>query len=532
MENSDVRSVNNEAGPVPVFKRSKLAAAIGIAGVMLVAGMSGGAFAAPGGTPGKPDSGGMAPPDYGDLIIIKRFDNGVPDLDENDCWQPIASDSELCSLTAGSIVPVAPDTCAVLQPTCTEEVDFGRINEARSPDSVFQQQLDDAVIKLATADCRALDPAGRLVAKTDVGDIVDASTIDSPLQNLAMYRQLVINGTLGTPFPGDDEPLIAAARALGAASDKSGGVNVDMVAYLNWIMGVVDAVPESRTICQDRKQEVKGVIQMVEECFLDYGSFPVYNRALNFAGLPNPPYIPEDVPIAGWFEYLTTQDAGQTFFIDQGPIDATVFQGGYSGANIGGFAQAADDARAVIDFMHSNPVPEAYETKMPTCADSGTPPSGDPRYDVYISDVSGLQVPVQIVDGSEGREFSVTVANSGPDAASGTVTVTAEAANGVPIAGSPWTFEFSVVAGASQGFTEFFTINLGERTTIDWTATVTAEFDFPVTNNTVTAVSTVKVTGSGGGSGGGQPPGAGGPPNAGGQPPAGSGSAGNAKGKP
>ena len=37
---------------------------------------------------------------------------------------------------------------------------------------------------------------------------------------------------------------------------------------------------------------------------------------------------------------------------------------------------------------------------------------------------------MQMVDGSEDREFIVTVANAGPDAATGTVTVTADAADG------------------------------------------------------------------------------------------------------
>ena len=502
---------------IPVSKRNKLAVAIGVTGMMIFTVISGSAFAAKGGTPGKPGDG-MAPPDFGDLIIIKRYlDNGVPELDANDCWQPIASESELCPLPAGTTVPVDPDTCAVLEPTCTQEVEFGRINEARSPDSVFEAQLEDAVVKLATADCRSLDPAGRLVAKTDVADgdevTVLSSTIDSPLQNLAMYRQLMLTGSLGTPFPGDDQPLVAAARALGASADKSGGINVDMVVYLNQIMGLVDAAPAADKVCQDRKQEVKGVVQLVEECFLKYDAFLEYNRQSNFGSLPNPPYIPEVAPQLGWFEFLTTDDGGSTFYIKSDLIADTVFAGPYSGGNIGGFAQAADDARAVINYMHSNPVPEAFEAALPIC---GTPPGGgDPVFDVSISDVSGLQVPKQIVDGSEGREFTVTVANAGPDAAIGTVEVTAVAANGGEIEGSPWSFEFTLVAGASRGFTEYFTINLGERTTIEWTAvasTIPPEGDLNPGNNTVTAVSNVKVTGSGGGSGGGQPPGAGGNP--------------------
>ena len=107
---------------------------------------------------------------------------------------------------------------------------------------------------------------------------------------------------------------------------------------------------------------------------------------------------------------------------------------GFTDGNIGGFAQAADDTRAVIDFMHTNPV--SVDFVSPVACYVCPPPSGqDPpigAYDVSISEESGLQVPKQMVDGSEGREFVVTVANASgsADAASGTVTVTATADNG------------------------------------------------------------------------------------------------------
>ena len=103
-----------------------------------------------------------------------------------------------------------------------------------------------------------------------------------------------------------------------------------------------------------------------------------------------------------------------------------------------------------------------------------------------------------MVDGTEGREFTVAVANAGPDAASGTVTVTAVAANGVAIVGSPWTFVFdNLAAGASESFVQLFTINLGAKTTIAWTATAAAPDDVLLSNNTVTATTSVKVTGGG-----------------------------------
>ncbi len=511
--------------------------------------------AAPGGAPGAP--GGRGPgggseevPDYGDLILLDRWDNGVPipspavdvpDPETGDvvagglCWQPV-SDVPLeecpeCATWDGPTddrvvlpeeitvvdgwwkVPVDQYTCAVegAFATYTQEVDFGRINEARSPATVFESQLDDVVVKLATADSTSLDPAGRMVASTcGLDGESTTSTVDSPLQNLAVYRQLMLTGTIGVDLPQGAAVLDTAARGLGAASDKGGAVGVDLVAYLNQVMGLDVAPTILPKLSQTYREEVQGEIQLVEKYFLDYGAYGYgYDRGSNFSGvdgaggLPLPAYIPADAPAAGTFEYLSLVQGTDPpqFEIVRGPIIGAVFpdEPVFAAGGIGGFAQAADDARAVIDFMHNWPIPQAdvYGTPVPCI-----PAPELTTYDVLISDVSGLQVPKQMVDGSEGREFVVTVANAGPDAASGTVTVTATARNGVPIAGSPWTFDFvDLVAGASKGFTQYFAIDLGERTTIDWEAVAAAEFDVNLANNVVTATTSVKVTGGGGGGG-------------------------------
>jgi uncharacterized repeat protein (TIGR01451 family) len=282
-----------------------------------------------------------------------------------------------------------------------------------------------------------------------------------------------------------------------------------MVVYLNQIMGLTDVSTSTilPKISEAYREEVQGTIQLVEKRFLDYGQLPGevaygYDRGTNFGALPSPAYIPADDPLTpeiespqdGWFEYLTASGDGG-FEIVQGPILGAVFGDSVAANNIAGFAQAADDTRAVIEFMHTNAVPVGYETPV-TCTYDET----GLFYDVSISDVSGLAVPKQMVDGSEGREFTVTVANAGPDPASGTVTVTAVARNGTVIVGSPWTFTFTeLTKGASESFTQLFTINLGARTTIDWTAVAYAEYDVNLSNNTVTATTSVKVTGGGGG---------------------------------
>jgi hypothetical protein len=492
------------------------------------AGLIGSANAAPGGIPGPPDGGGGAAPDFGDLIILLRDTSGVPIpsaatlvedpetgelVDGGLCWQPIAfnvDDTALCptdcqvTTTTPATVLVDQYNCGVATGCsgCTQEVDFGRINEARSPDEVFDSQLEDVVVSLATADCRTLDPAGRIVASNVDDTTLDnlAKTIDSPLQNLAIYRELILTGTIGAPLPEGAGILDTAARGLGAASDKAGDVNVDLVAYLNQIMGLSD--PLTTTIldpklCETYREEVQGVIQLVEKCFLDYSGYS-YNRSENFTALPAPPYIDDplgDDDMPGWFEYLTVLDATvPSFTIAYGPILDAVFPDTpfvqFEGNNIGGFAQASDDARAVIEFMHTNQVPVDFETPVPCVA------SGDIFYDLSISEQSGLQVPKNYVNGGE-REFFVNVANLGPDTANGTVTVVAT--NGETL--GSWTFSFTdLLAGQTASFTQLFTISTSSDT-INWTATVVA--DPPGTdpnpgNNSVTATSTVKAAGGGG----------------------------------
>lgn len=489
--------------------------------------------------------------DYGDLIILYRDVDGVPIpspevkvedpetglmVDGGLCWQPIAfnvDDELLCppdcvvdSVPSGTaVVDVNQYNCGVTTgcANCTQEVDFGRINEVRTPASVFEDQLGDVVIKLANADCTTLDPAGRMVASTVYNGVTLSSTIDSPLQNLAIYRQLMLDGFLGSvadPITLPASVLDTAASGLGVASDKGGEVNVDMVAYLNSLMGLDDVPTTLGKLCETYREEVKGSIQLVEKCYLNYGPNAsdiqptpptppanyLYTRSDNFStteqSLPFPAYIPTATSY-GWFEYLTELDpAVPSFQILQGPILEVVFPDtpfvDFDGGNIGGFSQAADDTRAVIKFMHDWPMPDAdvYGTPVPCEAD----PNAEPRYDVSISEVSGLQVPMTYVNGTD-REFIVTVSNAGPDAATGSVKVTAIGTNGIAIPGSPWDdLEFTDLgAGFSASFPVPFMIDLGISTTITWTATAEGEFDVNPLNNTVTATTSVKNTVGGGG---------------------------------
>lgn len=498
--------------------------------VVVAAAFSVGAYAAPGGNGngggsgngggGGNTGGGSQSSDLGDLYVLYRNADGVPVLTPEGFVQPLAApavrfndpDGAECQPppdTDSCTIPVDPATGAVLPAYVqyVQEVDFGRTSAVRSPPSVLDSALEETTTDLATADCKSLDPAGRLVTSTAADDgTVTSGAIDSPIQNLAMYRQFMLTGYLGTATSpmalpggtGKQQALTMAARALGAAADKTGKVGVDMVVYINRILGLTDESVSTYLpkICIDARAEVQGVVQTVRKCYLNYSGFG-YNRAGNFGSLPYPAYIPAGDPADGWFEYLAVLDeAVPTFQIERNSIIPAVFDNtSYTASNIGGFAQAADDARAVIDFMHTWPVPGDYATPVPCTA------SGESHSDVSISDKSGLAIPVRMVANTEGREFILTVANAGPDAATGTVVLEAVDSNNVPIEGFPRYFELNIAAGGTQSWTGTFSV--ADPTTITWTATATVENDVNKANNSVTETTVVMAEGSSHGGGGG-----------------------------
>lgn len=73
-------------------------------------------------------------------------------------------------------------------------------------------------MRLSTADCVTRDAAGRMVTSTVTDGVVTSAAIDSPIQNLAIYEQLILEGNLGTAdaslaLPGDVLDIAAVGLA-------------------------------------------------------------------------------------------------------------------------------------------------------------------------------------------------------------------------------------------------------------------------------------------------------------------------------
>ena len=165
---------------------------------------------------------------YGDLYVIERDGAGVPitksftyDVEGAPvvatCVQPLAADCTLLPLWGQQegFDPELYDPCAVYTPYTDQiqEVKFGRESVSRAPATVIDKSYAEALkgINSAAGKCDGgyaikLDPAGRitLCLQTDETDPVTGEpiwawkTIDAPLENLGLYREVMTKGCLGT----------------------------------------------------------------------------------------------------------------------------------------------------------------------------------------------------------------------------------------------------------------------------------------------------------------------------------------------
>jgi hypothetical protein len=174
---------------------------------------------------------------YGDLWILKRDADGVPLRDKNECVMPIASQPlELPQLDDngdpvlddnGNVVTYSSETIPMILEEYMDgllkcvpdpeyedyvmEVEMGRLNCSRSSlnnPGMMDRHLFEVVNRINKAVEIKRDLAGRIVLTT-LKETIDAdgnmveiavdATIDSPLENMAIYRALMKSGTLEVP---------------------------------------------------------------------------------------------------------------------------------------------------------------------------------------------------------------------------------------------------------------------------------------------------------------------------------------------
>ncbi len=296
------------------------------------------------GKPGQPnqESGTKKGDIYGDLYVVVRDANGVPILDADGNVQVYYIDPTTKVLTCciprdaeGNLLPTLADGTPVL-PT---EVELGRLSVGRSPTRVLSAQYEEALNTINSATSVdgvasiALDAAGRIVVTLADGTI---KTIDSPLENLALYVELLNTGTLSgvtVTLPSSlsfltdgtltTQDLQIAASLFAAASDKTVTVTVDSIEYMNSILSIDGKLPAD---------------------YVDYTTF-TYDRAAIYSNLT--------------VDALVLQPDG-TYKVEPVNVYEAVFSSTpLTADNVAGFTAATDDARLVIDYLHNYAPPES-----------------------------------------------------------------------------------------------------------------------------------------------------------------------------
>jgi len=274
---------------------------------------------------GKPAGAGSKKGDlYGDMVVLLRDANGVPILTTDGLVQVIAyvydATGALVPLKDASgnlvVIPYVDGELATKVTIGTTtydvysaEVDLGRLSVSRSPSKVLDHALAEALSKLTTGTV-SLDSTGRLV--------VNGVTIDSPLENLALYDAYMTTGTLpGVTLPAGFNP----ASLLAASADKYGDITVDTVVYINSILGINTGTTyyDFSTVSYDRYTTWKDATATV-------------------LVLKDGVYVP------------TVVNLYEAVFNSTTWVDPTAVGGADD------FSTAADDYLSVIEFVHDNAV--------------------------------------------------------------------------------------------------------------------------------------------------------------------------------
>ncbi len=282
---------------------------------------------------GKDGAGGGAPPTagskkgdlFGDLWVILRDDNGVPILTAEGWVQPLDAEGNLVALD---------EEGHPVDESLTMEVELGRLNVGRAPPHVLDRRANEVIGLLAEATDLKTDASGRLMIEVDGV----WKTIDSPLENLAIYVSLMTTGTIAgvTDLPGDAydfmvdgvfdwRDLAASTPFLAAATDKTGEFSLDEIAYINAFLGVETATNMGVTYSD-----------------VDFSGFS-YDREDLYGGvtadvlvLVGGTWVPQTV-------YVYDAVFGGVNEVVSGDLDA--------------YTLAAEDARLVINFLHEYEIP-------------------------------------------------------------------------------------------------------------------------------------------------------------------------------
>lgn len=141
------------------------------------------------------------------------------------------------------------------------EVELGRMNVARAPEQVLRRQLDEALAsftpEMATYYNMTLSDYINAL-KTEYDSVL---RLNSPLANLALYKDLILNS--GTSLPGvTDDVAKLSAIFIGTASDKELPITADSIKAINAILDLPTISDEAAAALAANADDVREAISV------------------------------------------------------------------------------------------------------------------------------------------------------------------------------------------------------------------------------------------------------------------------------
>jgi len=361
---------------------------------------------------------------FGDLVHIKRDAvTGQPILQKR--WIEVPQGGEewgYCPIpldAAGNEIGFINLSCDPADPDAVVEVDyFGRLSGGRTKERNNRMHFDEVISSIKMADIVTTDDVGRLkfgFGCTSEGGVQceSWSSIDSPMENLALYTRVMRYGHLqtdplevdlwvhGDPAAGiqyhpaldtqdwakfdsslrhllpassgsygtenlSDEDFIRAGAFLGGAADKNGKITVDLVQYLNRIL----KIPQTTEMSLPNANLLPA---LVRDCGPD-GNLPVDQCTILPAapGLPAPAneqfvnFSAANYIRGAWFnrKIQVLRPLSETQWTVDPAVDLLGWLAYANGpmpgtptTDIAGFVDAAFNALKSVQFIHNYEVP-------------------------------------------------------------------------------------------------------------------------------------------------------------------------------
>jgi len=140
------------------------------------------------------------------------------------------------------------------------EVELGRLNVGRAPSFVLARAEDKALEEFTDVMAGLYNLTAEQAASLIRDNYEGIVRIHSPVQNLAMYRDVMVFGQTQLPGVTPASTFDLAAIFLGSASDKNIPVSEDTVIAINRILGLVEMSEQDIATLAGKAESVRVAI--------------------------------------------------------------------------------------------------------------------------------------------------------------------------------------------------------------------------------------------------------------------------------